>query len=265
VVECSLRATSALHEYTSNTRNASNDRKLLVEETSSLSHTLKKLRIRAVNARSDDQWLERRTDLVRQLSRAYDDLATTLNVDTSAGRLKSESRSRAVWNVAKWSFTKAETYSLLERVTRLQLYANTLLLDEQHLLVERIDQRQQDDHAAKQLSAISEWLTPLQMAHTHETISRRPGKDSGRWFLTSPEFRAWQGSLKGLLWCPGIRMFFDIRHFCGFLTSLSSWSWKDCYGVKTLFKLFRPLFANISKMYCRRLSTSPAVAQGDTY
>ena len=54
VVEISLRATSALHKYTPNTRNASGDRKLLAEETRFPSNTLEKLRVRAVNARSDD-------------------------------------------------------------------------------------------------------------------------------------------------------------------------------------------------------------------
>lgn len=33
--------------------------------------------------------------------------------------------------MAKWSFSKSEVYSLLERITRLQQHANVLLVDDQ--------------------------------------------------------------------------------------------------------------------------------------
>lgn len=207
LVEVALRTITALHEYTSNTRNASTERKLLAEETWSLSQILKRLHGRASDVRLDDPWLEQRRDLLRQLSRAYDELCETLKIDLSSGELKSESKLKAAWTVGKWSFTKAEIYALLERVSRLQLYANTFLLDEQHFLVEQIDQRQQDDRAAKQKSVILEWLTPLRMTSAHETISKRPEAGSGRWFLTSSEFRKWQERLNSRLWCSGIRMF----------------------------------------------------------
>lgn len=227
-----MRATSALQEYTTNTRNASTDRKLLAEETQSLSDTLEILRIRMLNARPDDPWLKRRTDLVRQFSRAHDDLIKTLKLDGSTGWLKPESKGKAPWNVAIWSFTKAEVYSLLDRLHRMQQCANTFLQDVQHQLVERIDQRQQDLQAAKQNSAILEWLTPLRMAHTHENISRRPEAGSGRWFITSLEFRKWQESLRATLWCPGIREFFGISKLGKYLTSIFSRGRKDSFSVR---------------------------------
>jgi len=95
---------------------------------------------------------------------------------------------------------------VLERITRLQLYANTPLLDDQHSLVERIKDRQQDAQLKELRSDILGWLTPLQMSKIHETISRRPELGSGRWFLTSSQFKGWLAGKVSLLWCPGIRM-----------------------------------------------------------
>ncbi len=59
---------------------------------------------------------------------------------------------KGVQTIAKWSFIKSEVYSMPERVTRLQLFANTLLLDEQHCLVERIETRQQDGYLQQEIS-----------------------------------------------------------------------------------------------------------------
>lgn len=55
----------------------------------------------------------------------------TLKYDVAAGKVKEEGRYKAIRTAAKWSFTKSEIYSLLERVTRLQQYANLLLSDDQ--------------------------------------------------------------------------------------------------------------------------------------
>lgn len=126
-----LRTASALIEYTNNTQNASADRKLLAEETCSLSKMLERLRSRLQSPAFDDKWLEQRKDIVRQFARAYDELAASLNFDVSTGQLKQESRLKAVRTLSKWSFAKSEVYSLLEKITRLQQYANTLLLEEQ--------------------------------------------------------------------------------------------------------------------------------------
>lgn len=116
--------------------------------------------------------------------------------------------------IVGWSFTKSEIYSMLERITRLQLYANTLLLDEQYSHVERIDTRQEIAQEKRQRSIILGSLTPLQVTTAHENISKRPEQGSGRWFLTSSKFRSWQSGAYKLLWCPGIRKsLLDISDF----------------------------------------------------
>lgn len=131
LVDIALRTTSALISFVQDTQNASADRWLLAEEARSLSKLLERLRDRAQNARVDEKWLENRTDGLRQFQRAYEDLAKSLKVDIATGQLKQESRFRAIRTATRWSLTKSEVYSVLERITRLQQYANTLLLDDQ--------------------------------------------------------------------------------------------------------------------------------------
>lgn len=131
LADVALRTASALIEYANNTHNASLDRKLLAEETYSLSKALERLRTRLQNPDFDGKWLEERKDLVRQFARAYDELAASLNFDIFTGQLKQESRLKTIRTLSKWSFTKCEVYSLLERVTRLQQYLNMMLLEEQ--------------------------------------------------------------------------------------------------------------------------------------
>lgn len=131
LIDASLRTTSALVKYARDTKNASSDRKMLAEETVSLSKLLQRLRDRAQMARHDETWLADHKDIVRQFEAAYDDLATTLKFDAVTGKIKEESKLRAARTMAKWSFSKSEVYSLLERITRLQQHANVLLVDDQ--------------------------------------------------------------------------------------------------------------------------------------
>jgi hypothetical protein len=130
-VELALRTTTALASYAQDVQQSSTDRKLLAEESRSLSGILERLRERAQSTSLDGKWLENQMELVRQFQRAYDDLAASLKVDASTGQLKQESRFKAIRTAARWSFTKSEVYSLLERINRLQQYANTLLLSGQ--------------------------------------------------------------------------------------------------------------------------------------
>lgn len=143
LADVALQVTSALIEYTRNTRNASADRRLLADETHTLQGLLERLRSRAERAKPDDEWLAQRLNLIQQFALAYEDLATALKIDPHTKQPVQESRVKIIQTVAKWSFTKSEIYSTLERVTRLQLYANTLLLDEQYSLVQKIDNRQE--------------------------------------------------------------------------------------------------------------------------
>lgn len=144
LADVALHTVSALIEYTNNTQNASADRKLLAKETYILSKMLERLRTRLQSPGFDDKWLEERKDLVRQFARAYDELAASLNFDVLTGHLKQESRLKTIRTLSKWSFTKNEVYSLLERVTRLQQYANILLLEEQQLVQLHVSSLQSD-------------------------------------------------------------------------------------------------------------------------
>ena len=134
VVDAALRTTSALVKYARDTKNASSDRKLLAEEALFLSKLLQRLRDRAQTARHDETWLADHKDIVRQFEAAYDDLAMTLKIDAVTGKIKEESKLRVARTIAKWSFSKSEVYSLLERITRLQQHANVLLVDDQQLV-----------------------------------------------------------------------------------------------------------------------------------
>ena len=131
VIDGALRITFALGEYARDTKNASSVRKVLAEEAIFLSKLLQQLRDRAQTARHDETWLADHKDIVRQFEAAYDDLAMTLKFHAVAGKIKEESKLRAARTMAKWSFSKSDVYSLLERITRLQQYANVLLADDQ--------------------------------------------------------------------------------------------------------------------------------------
>ena len=131
ILDVALRTTSALVDYIKNTQSASSERHLLAEEALSLSKLLERLRDRAQGPNIDTKWIDERVDLVRQFVRAYEDLATSLKFDTTTGQLRQESRIKIIRTLSKWSFTKGEVYSILERITRLQQYANILLMDEQ--------------------------------------------------------------------------------------------------------------------------------------
>lgn len=131
VIDGALQITTALVEYARDTKNASSVKQILAEETLFLSKLLQRLRDRAQTARHDETWLADHKDTVRPFETAYDDLAMTLEFDTVTGNIKEESKLRAVRTMVRWSFSKSEVYSLLERITRLQQYANVLLADDQ--------------------------------------------------------------------------------------------------------------------------------------
>lgn len=131
ITDVALRTTSALITFVQDTQNASAEKRLLAEEANSLARLLERLRNRAQDASLDEKWLEDRAHVLQQFQRAYDDLAKSLKLDIDMGKQKPESRFRAIRKATNWSFTKSEVYALLERVHRVQQYANALLLDDQ--------------------------------------------------------------------------------------------------------------------------------------
>jgi hypothetical protein len=130
VADVAIRTTASLVRYAKDTKNASLEKKFLSEEAQNLSRALERLRSRA-GAANHDKWLSDHGDVVRQFEVAYDDLAQFLKIDPATGKRKEENRFKAFRTASTWSFTKFEVYSLLERIGRLQDYANTLLADEQ--------------------------------------------------------------------------------------------------------------------------------------
>lgn len=51
---------------------------------------------------------------------------------------------------------------------------------------------------------VLDWLTPIDYAPQHNTLSSQRLAGSGRWFLDSPEFKTWVDNKKQTLFCPGI-------------------------------------------------------------
>ena len=131
LADIALRTTSAIVKYAEAARNATTDRKLLAAEASSLNQILERLRTRALSHNIDAAWLQQHSDLLWQFQSALDDLAKVLKLNATSTDLRQESRLKAALTTARWSFTKSEVYSILERLTRLQQYANTMLLQQQ--------------------------------------------------------------------------------------------------------------------------------------
>ncbi len=79
-----------------------------------------------------------------------------------------------------------------------------LLSDQQHTILERMDQKQQESLDIKLKADILAWLCPLPMNQVHQTISDRAEKGSGEWFLSSEAFKSWCLDTDNCLWCWGI-------------------------------------------------------------
>jgi hypothetical protein len=130
VLSVAVGVSSAFVTFVQDAEHAPTDRKLLAEEAHALSAILRRL-MQRVQSRSSDEWLNDQKALVSQFERAYVDFAAFLKIDPSTGQLKQESRLKAICTSAKWAFSKSEVYSLLERINRLQQYADSLLLSDQ--------------------------------------------------------------------------------------------------------------------------------------
>lgn len=131
ILDIAFRTTSALVAYAHDTHGASTEIKLLADESNVLLSILKKLNDRAKDAPPGSAWFEEHAPLIRQFKGALDDLCKFLNLDPTSGQFKKESRLRTIRIAAKWSFSKTDIYTILERITRLQQHSNTLLIHDQ--------------------------------------------------------------------------------------------------------------------------------------
>lgn len=204
IINVAISMTAALVKYANDTKSASSDRRSLFEEAGVLCRLLERIRDRARAAHHDDTWLADHGNVVRQFEVALEDLALLLDYDTASGKVKRHSRFKTVRILSTWSFNKSEIYSLLERITRLQQYANLLLSDDHYTLLERMDQKQQEALDQKLKAEILSWLCPLHMSQVHRIVSDRAQKGTGEWFLVSEEFTTWLENTGSSLWCWGI-------------------------------------------------------------
>ncbi|KAF2812133.1 uncharacterized protein BDZ99DRAFT_383210, partial [Mytilinidion resinicola] len=69
-----------------------------------------------------------------------------------------------------------------------------------------MDEQQKESLDRKKMDEILNWLSPLDMNRTHQSISDRAQPGSGEWFLTSVPYLSWSSSDGEIesLWCWGI-------------------------------------------------------------
>ena len=203
IVDIAFRTSSALIKYATEVHHASRDRKLLVEEAQFLTKLLEQLKARLQTNR-EPQWIEGNANLFGQFEKAFKDFAAALDINPKDGKPKERSKFKTMTSMAKWPFSKAEVYELLQRVERLQQYARALLSDEQHSILERLEQKQHEATDQKVRTDTLNWISPAQVAQVHQSVSDRAQKGSGTWFLESDAFVSWRDSESEGLWLWGI-------------------------------------------------------------
>ncbi|KAL4804848.1 hypothetical protein BDV18DRAFT_161941 [Aspergillus unguis] len=204
--DIAFRVLTGVIAYLQDAKNASGERVLLEKEASSLLILLGTVRDRArsgsLGPKSTTQ--TQQEALAQQFKVACDDLAASIGFDPSTAALKQEGRLRELRTAAKWFFTKKDVYTILERISRIEQHANSLLLASQSDLLERIDQRGQKAELKQSKSSLSSWLSTLQAEQEHRTVLSQVSEGSGRWFLALPDYLDWLSGKEKLLWCFGI-------------------------------------------------------------
>ena len=205
VVEVAIHATKELIAYAKDTKNASRDKKLLAEEASLLLKLLERLRQWTLE-NQNNVWSDQYASVVRRFEAAVRDLAKALKIDLQAGSIPDESRFKALMSAVRWHFSKPEIYGLLQRVERLRQYASSFMSDAQLSMLSRMDHQQQEALGRKRMDEILDWLSPLDMNRTHQSISDKVQPGSGQWFLNSVPYISWSSNNEEIdsLWCWGI-------------------------------------------------------------
>lgn len=114
---------------------------------------------------------------------------------------------RAGLKAVAWPFEKEEVVKLVTRVHRLQTIINTALVQANLAISEHI---LTNSHAVKRMLDDKEtmellnWLSPLNHAAQQEEHCRVRCDGTGKWFLDSEAFQAWNNGKFPILWCPGI-------------------------------------------------------------
>jgi hypothetical protein len=123
--------TTGIIGYLKNFRHASAERALLAKEAASLLDLLENVRAGIRTESLNSVAIAHQAALVQQFQAACDDLAATLGFEPSTESLTVESQYRELRTKAKWFSTKKEVYVILERISRIEQHANTLLLTQQ--------------------------------------------------------------------------------------------------------------------------------------
>jgi len=203
VADPALRVVSALLSYGKDIRNAKSEKKLLIDELLALQGLLERLHVRETTVPGRDNLMQS-ADLARRFKLAYDDLVSILKYDHGKDPTPNKGRLKHLTSLAMWPFTKEDIYGILQRVSRLQDTCTLLLADEQNVLLQSVDQKQQAADRQRLKSLISSWLSPLNMTQAHQVISGRVATNCGQWFIGSPLFQDWTSGSLRLLWCHGI-------------------------------------------------------------
>jgi hypothetical protein len=130
-VDIASRVATGITGFLKDARHASAERELLAKEAASLLILLENVRDRVRQGSFDSDAITHQTALVKQFKADCEELASTLGFDPSTESLKLESRFRELRTATKWVSSKKEVYAILERISRIEQHANTLLLSHQ--------------------------------------------------------------------------------------------------------------------------------------
>lgn len=130
-VDIASRVATGIIDFLKDAGHASAERERLAKEAAFLLVLLENVRDRARQKSFDSNTITHQAALVQQFKAACEELASTLGFDPSTESLKLESRFRELRTAAKWGSSKKEVLAILERISRIEQHANTLLLSHQ--------------------------------------------------------------------------------------------------------------------------------------
>lgn len=128
LVDVALRTTSVVISYAQQIAHSTEQRQLLANEASALYSTLEQLQSATATRCANPEWLVQHERVLLQMKACVAEMGSLLKLDPSKNVLLRESRYRALATTAKWPSTKADAYVLLQQISRLQSYSNSIVL-----------------------------------------------------------------------------------------------------------------------------------------
>lgn len=237
-----LKLTKDVVFFVKDIKDAPDERKKFIRETSSLCGMLNTLVEFINDCEPSEPWFQAVRDLATHHG-PLDQLSTTLQQLKS--RTGPETGLRKVGTLLRWKVVKEDIVGLLEQVERLEMLVE-IALDLDHLFVYQPTafMCQQANHYSRLLRAVKKELESIQFsatrlesesskivsstaaiqqdAHTRQAsdlLNKICGVDyfqqhrdafvkhhegTGEWFLENDKFQAWLSSPTGTLFCPGV-------------------------------------------------------------